>query len=195
MGYLFPAPLAPDARRPPGVSSESSTVRWLVRCLMKYARPIARGDTRLAEGPPSAVAFTTRRSSRSRTWWLCSALAMADRSTFSMRRAAAFGVYCSAASASPTDLPRMCSRTSRALDAGTRTKRAVARVLTVASRLPGRRCRRLFGRTVRLEGTRQGELPEAMADHVLRDIDGDELATVVDSERVADELGQNRGPP
>src|SRR6266542_4274554 len=57
------------ADRSPGVVSSLSTmVRWLVRCLMKKARPMARGETRLAEGPPSAVAWTTRRSSRSRTW-------------------------------------------------------------------------------------------------------------------------------
>ena len=47
-----------DLRRAEGVivSSLSSMVRWLVRCLMKYARPIARGETRLADGPTSAVA-------------------------------------------------------------------------------------------------------------------------------------------
>ena len=50
------------------VSSLTPMVRWLVRCLMKKARPIARGETRFIEGPPSAVALTTRRSSRSRTW-------------------------------------------------------------------------------------------------------------------------------
>src|SRR6185295_5865250 len=115
-GYLLAAAVARAARLATCVSSESSTVRWLVRCLMKYARPMARGETRLAEGPPSAVAFTTRSSSRSRTWWLCSALAMAERSTFSISRAAAFGVYCRVARASPTDLPRMWSRTRRALE-------------------------------------------------------------------------------
>src|SRR5882724_156950 len=114
-GYLW------AAREGRAVSSESSIVRWLVRCLMKKARPMARGETRFIEGPPSAVALTTRRSSRSLTWWLCSALAMAERSTFSMRRAAALGVNCSTARASPADLPRMCSRTRRALEAGTRT--------------------------------------------------------------------------
>lgn len=87
---------------------------------MKNARPMARGDTRFIEGPPSAIALTTRRSSRFRTWWLCSAFAMADRRTFSISRAAAFGASWSVASDSPTDLPRMWSRTSRALLAGTR---------------------------------------------------------------------------
>src|SRR5207247_361630 len=81
------------------------------------ARPIARGCTRFIEGPPSAMACTTRRSSRLRTWWLCSAFATAERSTFSTRRAAARGVYSSVARASPTDLPRIWSRTSRAFRA------------------------------------------------------------------------------
>ena len=56
-----------------GGPSLTAIVRWLVRCLMKNARPIARGCTRLSDGPPSATACTTRRSSRLRTWWLCSA--------------------------------------------------------------------------------------------------------------------------
>src|SRR3989441_3585862 len=55
------------ARRAPLTSSLTATIRWLVRCLMKNARPIARGCTRLRDGPPSAVACTTRRSSRFRT--------------------------------------------------------------------------------------------------------------------------------
>src|SRR5262245_28619964 len=64
---LLPHDYLPAPARARGVSSESSMVRWLVRCLMKYARPIARGDTRLRPGPPSATALTTRRSSRLRT--------------------------------------------------------------------------------------------------------------------------------
>src|SRR5438874_7988749 len=60
-------------RRARPASSLTPMVRWLVRCLMKNARPIARGCTRFIEGPPSAIACTTRRSSRFRTWWLCSA--------------------------------------------------------------------------------------------------------------------------
>src|SRR3989442_14113926 len=55
------------ARRAPLTSSLTATIRWLVRCLMKNARPIARGCTRLRDGPPSAVACTTPRSSRFRT--------------------------------------------------------------------------------------------------------------------------------
>src|SRR5215813_4470666 len=133
---------------------------------MKNARPIARGCTRFIDGPPSAIASITRRSSRLRTWWLCSAFATAERSTFSTRRAAARGVYSSVASASPTDLPRIWSRTRRAFRAETRTKRARALVI-MPLRLARRRRGGLLGLTVRLERAREGELAEPVADHVL----------------------------
>ena len=87
---------------------------WASRCRIQNARPIARGWIRLSDGPPSITACT-RRSSRFRTWWLCSALAMADRSTFSIWRAAICGEYCRIASASATVLPRTRSATRRAL--------------------------------------------------------------------------------
>src|SRR5215813_5268089 len=153
---------------------------------MKNARPIARGCTRLSDGPPSAVARTTRRASRSRTWWLCSALATAERSTFSMRRAAMRGVYCSVASASPTDLPRICASTSPALREDTRTKRA--RAYVCISGLSGRRGRRLLRRAVGAEGPRQRELPEPVADHVLGHVHRDELLAVVHGQGVPHEL-------
>ena len=38
----------------PFVSSLTPIVKWLVRCLIENARPIARGCTRLSTGPPSA---------------------------------------------------------------------------------------------------------------------------------------------
>src|SRR4051812_3853575 len=55
-------------RAAPFVSSLTPIVRWLVRCLMKKARPMARGCTRFIDGPPSAMACTTRKSSRLRSW-------------------------------------------------------------------------------------------------------------------------------
>src|SRR3989441_961260 len=125
----------------------------------------------------------TRRSSRLRTWWLCSALATAERRTFSTIRAAARGVYWSVASASPTDFPRIWSSTSRAFRADTRTKRARASVRTTL-RLPRRRRRSLLGRAVRLERAGHRELAQPVADHVLGDIDRDELLAVVPAHRV-----------
>src|SRR3989441_447133 len=127
----------------------------------------------------------TRRSSRLRTWWLCSALATAERRTFSTIRAAARGVYWSVASASPTDFPRIWSSTSRAFRADTRTKRARASVRT-ALRLPRGRGRSLLSRAVRLERAGHRELTQPVTDHVLRDVDRDELLAVVDGERVVD---------
>src|SRR5438552_4539908 len=43
-------------RAAPLVSSLTPIVRWLDRCRMEKARPIARGCTRFIEGPPSATA-------------------------------------------------------------------------------------------------------------------------------------------
>jgi len=54
--------------RAPFISSVTPNVRCAVRCLMKNARPMARGWTRFSDGPPSAVARITRKASRSRTW-------------------------------------------------------------------------------------------------------------------------------
>src|SRR5207302_7495005 len=56
-----------------------------------------------------------------------------------MRRAAARGVYSRVARASPTDLPRIWSRTSRAFRAETRTNRARATVFMGSPRLSQRR--------------------------------------------------------
>jgi hypothetical protein len=45
------------------------------------------------------------------------------------------------------------------------------------------------------ERARLGELAELVADHVFRDVDGNELLSVVHGERVAHEVGRNhRGP-
>src|SRR2546430_15540062 len=133
----------------------------------------------------------TRRSSRLRTWWLCSALATAERRTFSTIRAAGGGGSGSVAGASPTDSPRFGSGASRALRADTRTKRALASV-RMALRLPRGRGRGLLGRAVRLERAGHRELAQPVADHVLGDVDRDELLAVVDGERMAHELRRDR---
>src|SRR5206468_7385928 len=113
---------------------------------------------------------------------------------FSTRRAAARGVYSSVARASPTDLPRIWSRTSRAFRAETRTNRARATVF-MGSGLPRRRGGGLLGLAVRLEGARERELAEPVADHVLGHVDGNELLAVVHGQRVAHELRRDRRPP
>src|SRR5438046_7478547 len=88
----------------------------------------------------------------------------------------------------------MWSSTSRAFEAGTRTKRAVARVLIAASRLSRRRRGGLLRRAVRPEAPGEGELPQAVAHHVLRHVDGDEFPSVVHRQGVADELREDGGP-
>ena len=61
-----------------------------------------------------------------------------------------------------------------------------------------RSIRRLLGSldgdgTVGLEETCQGELTEAMTDHVFSDIDGDEVLTVVNEEGVAHQVRGDHG--
>src|SRR5438045_1380891 len=51
----------------------------------------------------------------------------------------------------------------------------------------------LAGHTaVRLEDARRSKLAELVADHVFRDVHGDERLAVVHAERVADEIGCDR---
>ena len=61
----------------------------------------------------------------------------------------------------------------------------------------GRRRRRLLGHLgrVALEEPRRRELAELVADHVLGDVDRDELLPVVHGERVPDHLGHHRRAP
>src|SRR5436309_3459007 len=132
----------------------------------------------------------TRRSSRFRPWWCCSALAIADRSTFSISRAAACGEYWRTDSASATLRPRITSATSRAFRGDTRMNRATALVSMLLER------RRPFGvGAVRAEGARRRELAELVPDHVLGHVHGDELPTVVHCQGVTDELRADRRPP
>src|SRR5207247_6364536 len=95
------------------------------------------------------------------------------------------------AGASPAAFPGTGSGPSRAFRADTRTKRARARART-ALRLPRGRGRSLLGRAVRLECAGHRELTQPVTDHVLRDVDRNELLAVVDGERVADELRRDR---
>src|SRR5262245_267205 len=50
-------------------------------------------------------------------------------------------------------------------------------------------------RTVTAEDARGDELAELVPDHVLGDVNGQELVPVVDGQRVADELRQDRAAP
>src|SRR5512141_1122491 len=79
----------------------------------------------------------------------------------------------------------------------TRMYRAIA-FACMSGLLPARLLRRsrrrrgLLGRAVAAEDPRRGELAQLVADHVFRDVHGDELVPVVDRQRVAHELGRDR---
>src|SRR6476620_8628044 len=124
---------------------------------------------------------------------LCSALAIADSSTFLMIRAPFFGENARMFSARSTGRPRIASATTRPFWADSRTPRNVA-VVCIMSSLALRRARRgdfLVGR-MPLERARQREFAELVADHVFRHVDRDVLLAVVHGDRQAHELGRDR---
>src|SRR5512137_580081 len=132
-----------------------------------------------------------RSSSRTLPSW--SAFATADLSTFCTMRAPALGVNCSVVWALSTAAPRMRSSTWLHLRGVIRTYRWMA--FACMALLSGHRG--LLGHvlTVTAEDPGRHELAELVTDHVLGDVDRDELVAVVDGQRVADELGQHRRAP
>src|SRR6185312_8113390 len=105
--------------------------------------------------------------------------------------------------ASSAFLPRMRSTTRRAFWGETRTKRAAARTDWGASAITisfydlaaggGGFFAGLGG--VPLKGAGGGELAQLVPDHVLGQVDGDELFAVVDGDGVAHELAEHGGAP
>ena len=100
----------------------TTTVMWLVRLRIRYARPWARGRNRLIVGPLVDVrASLTHEAFACRAAELCSAFAMALASTLLDGSLAACGANLSTACASAAGRPRMRSTTRRAFigrDAG-----------------------------------------------------------------------------
>src|SRR5438128_1976649 len=123
---------------------------------------------------------------------LCSALAIADSSTFLMIPAPFFGLNDSTFSARSTGRPRIWSATSRPFCADSRTPRNMALVSMSVSLLLRRRRSGLALSRVRLERAGQRELAELVADHVLRHIDRYVLPAVMDGDRQPDEIGRDR---
>src|SRR5919201_977462 len=115
---------------------------------------------------------------------------MAESSTLRTGRAAARGVNRRTRRASSTCRPRMRSTTRRALNGVTRMNRACA---FTSIGLP-HSCRPLL-RAVDAERPGRRELAELVADHRLRDVHGHVLAPVVDGDRVADHVGDDRRAP
>src|SRR6516225_6928549 len=118
---------------------------------------------------------------------LCSAFAIADSRAFLMMPAAFFCVNSSVFSARPTFLPRIRSATRRPLSADSRTPRTIALVSIVCSLALGL----LVGR-VTLEGPRQREFAELVADHLVGHVHGHVLLAVVHGDRQTDEVRQDR---
>ena len=106
-------------RRPPGPCSgprhrraEPPGLMWLVRLLMRVARPCARGASASSSDSSSTWATETTRSPASRPS-VVSALAMALSSTLYTVSALACGANCSRVRASSTGRPRTMSTTRR----------------------------------------------------------------------------------
>src|SRR6059058_3447547 len=113
---------------------------------MRATRPRARARQRLIVGPSSIYAAETTRSSPDQfRFGFDSAFATAERSTFSISRAAARWVNASTVRASGTLRPRMCCATSLALRGDMRTHLATARTSCVSTALIGQPCERFAG--------------------------------------------------
>src|SRR5512143_756026 len=119
---------------------------------------------------------------------LCSALAIADSSTFLMMPAPFFGLKARMFSAFSTRRPRIWSATRRPFCADRRVPRKTAETSIMRSLFL-----RLLVRDVALEGPRQRELAQLVTHHVLGHEDRHMLAPVVHRDGQADEVGQHGG--
>src|SRR5512139_1977122 len=119
---------------------------------------------------------------------LCSALAIADSSTFLMITAPFFGLKARIFSAFSTRRPRIWSATRRPFCAERRVPRKIAETSIMRSLFL-----RLLVRNVSLEGTRYGKLAQFVADHVFSHKHRHMLAAVMNRNRQTDEVGQHGG--
>src|SRR5207245_3435889 len=150
---------------------------------------------RFSVGPTSTHARLTRRLSASPSSLPgCWPFATADRSTFCTTLAAARGVKRSKARASLTGHPLIRSTTGRVFRGDIRTKRSVAfdSVIAWVFLFEGHGFFALGG-PVPLEEPRRRKLAQLVSDHVLGDVNRNELFAVVNGQRVADHFGHDRG--
>src|SRR5690554_1322016 len=131
---------------------------------------------------------------------LCSALAIAELSTFLMMPAAFLGLKVSSSRASSTPLPRIWSATSLALRADVPAPLSIAVTSIPLSSIhsPARRATGLAVRStsfsvagVAAKSARQHEFTQLVAHHVLGYQYGHVLAAVVHGDRQAHHLGGN----
>src|SRR6478752_2456493 len=162
-------------------------------------RPRPRGAKRFITMPLPTWASATTRSSTSRSW-LFSAFAIADSRHFLTSTAIRLRENCRSASAAEAFRPRISCATRLSFCGLTRSIRA-----TAFASLSGR-TRSRFGLLIAysssllgflvarmaMEGTGRRELAELVTHHFLVDRDRHVLLAVVDAERQADELRQDR---
>src|ERR1700753_1626124 len=140
---------------------------WLVRLLIRYPRPCARGRNRLSVGPSSTYALETQSMPLSRpAMW--SALAMALARTLPTVSLAACGANCSTACAWSAGSPRIRSTTRRAFIGVTRTDRALALASIGVFPSSGLSPAAPVFLDVAAEGPRGSELSELVPHHRLR---------------------------
>src|SRR5690606_22686358 len=167
---------------------------WLVGRRIGAGRPCAAARQRFSRGPSfTNASFTYRSSTSTGSPTSCAfmrAFATADRSVLSMASAARFFENWSRAYASPTLRPRIRSMTSRILRGLCRTYLLIARASMFALLGLGPLVRELAA--VAPEEPRRRELAELVADHVFRDVHGNELVPVVHRERVPNEFRGDR---
>src|SRR5713101_150434 len=180
--------------------SRTMTVRLLKYFSTRPARPRPRAWKRfIAKARPTVASLTNSRSTSS--WWLFSALAIAACKTFLTSSATRRGEKVSSASALEALLPRMLWATRLSLRALTLTTRRNA-LASVSSRRRGALFLlialsplRLLVGGMAVEGPRRREFAELVADHVLGDQHRNEFVAVIDAERQADELREDRRAP
>src|SRR5713101_3403131 len=154
------------------------------------------GRTRFMRGPSFTYASVTNSLSTSTSLERFSALAIADRRTFSTEGAMRLLVVRKILIASPALWPRIRSTTSRAFWGDVRMYRASA-LASMADPLCSR-CGlgRLFGRClggVSFKDARGRKLAQLVSHHVLGDVHRNEFPAVVHGQSVADKLRQNSG--
>src|SRR5579862_3514812 len=148
---------------------------------------------RFMRGPSFTYASVTNNRSTSTSLWRFSALAIAERRTFSMDGEMLLLVARRIWIASPAFCPRIRSITRRAFCGEVLRYRASA-LASITISLRSRRLRRLLGGSlgrVSLEHPRRRKLAQLVSYHVLGNVHGDELLAVMHGQRMADEIGQN----
>src|ERR1700728_1078786 len=151
---------------------------WLVRLLIRYPRPCARGRNRLSVGPSSTYAVETQSMPRSRPL-MWSALAIALARTLPTVSLAACGANCSTGCSWSAVSPRIRSTTRRAFIGVMRTYRALALASIGVFPSSGLSPAAPVILDMAAEGPRGCELAELVSDHRLGDEHRDVLAAVV----------------